>query len=311
MGHFLKKKADSSSVYESFTDLSFSCILLFTLMIMTLALKLSQESAQKILPNRFANRGGQPFMNIHYEYSERDGFYILLDNQYPLTYQQFRKILCNLDRREEDKNPALIFYSSLGKDFNARCAKEGGACIKLVANKFGITYLQLSDWLLNRHGDLAGIIEKLLRDQNSDLVKKCNEHKKKYTTTTIGNFEREGFTGIKVETTFVVRKKVGRPFLWFTADLGAEKIVLGPSDDPLKLSPDEFKKIIEYFRGGDGFFIEYRDPKDLNNKRPAQPPRWIIDKILVPSGYSNLVISDDFREVDNMATQSKKIKKKN
>jgi hypothetical protein len=62
-------------------------------------------------------------------------------------------------------------------------------------------------------------------------------------------------------------------------------VILGPINDPLKLSAEEFVNLIGSVKGGDGFYVEYRNLQTLKYNPLEKTPDWVEKNIIDASGF--------------------------
>jgi hypothetical protein len=225
---------------------------------------------------RFFGRGGQPKLIINVDFYKDIGLMFEIGG-YDFTWYDFRRMICNFDRKEEGGVPAFVFSMNLSRDYTKVTNEE-------VKNVFKSDSITIDEIQSEKEKNRLYYIFNLYKKYNQDLEKSCNEFKLEYTTKTLGNWDTDR-VGEKKLTKFEERRSKGNPYLWFTVDNVNEKILLGPKDDALSLSPEVFVSIIGSIKGSDGFCIEYRNPKTLKYDSTEEVPEWVIKKVIEPLGF--------------------------
>lgn len=225
---------------------------------------------------RFRGRGGQPIMNVKAVYYDDVGLIFEIAS-YQYTWFGFRKLMCNLDRREASGQPAMVFQVEY--DFSYR-----NVSLDVLAGHLDgiVTRDEIQQM---KKEDPNNYIVNLYKKANEYAEKKYREFKVKYTTKYLGNWDLEK-VGERLFTEYSERKEYGDPYLWFTVDNENKKIILGALDDPLSMSSVQFVDLIASVRGGDGFYIEYRSPETLKYDSEEKIPDWVVKEIIKPLGFS-------------------------
>lgn len=251
-------------------------------------IKKIQEQKQKIshvkeelklskLSNRYRGRGGQAHIPIEVYFD--DDFYFKIGS-YSYSWRQFRKMICNLDRKEENGKSSLIFHMKYQKSYKELAFDEFFAYFKDKVSVDSITKTFAKENFFD--------VFCLLKKTDIDFEMSCRKFKIKNTTSYVGNWD-----GDKIEERewikYEERKEFGNPFLWFTVDNENKSIILGPQENPLVLSSKEFVDLIGSVKGGDGFYVEYRDPKTLKYN-PLNPiPDWVKREVFDVAGFSSFI----------------------
>lgn len=244
-------------------------------------IKVVQEEIKKknINATRFRGRGGQPFMSLKVGYNKENGMTINIAG-HDFDWFQFRKLICNLDRRESGKQPALIFKITYDKSY-MNVADED------IVSSFN-DCISLKEVQEMKKKDSYNYLVNIYKKAYCNFEKKFRDFKIKYTTEYLGNWDVEE-VGNRSMTDYNDRKELGNPYIWFTVDNKMKKIILGPIDNPLKVDPKDFVDLIASVQGGDGFYIEYRSPKTLKYDQNEEIPEWVVDNVIEPLGFSEIV----------------------
>jgi len=247
--------------------------------------KKSEESSEKqfdgkVQANRFSGRGGQPRLNIVLDYDKNDFGFAIKVGGLELQYKDFRKIICNIDRKESDGQPAFLFSISLSDGYKKATFND-------------IYYdldekISLADIEKAKESNSNWWIVNLYKMHHNALEKYCREFKLKNTSSVLGNWDSDSIESKKY-TAYEERRRKGKPFVWFTVDNEAKRVVMGPKDDPVHLKPAEFVTFISSIEGNDGFYLEYRDPNTLKYKKDMAIPDWVLKEIIEPLGYDACV----------------------
>jgi len=228
-------------------------------------------------PNRYRGRGGQPSLPIVVKFEDGEYYFDMGSRSY--TWPQFRKIICNMDRREEYGNPALIF--SIQFEEKARDLQN-----EQVLSYFGDHVHSLKQYDI-KHIPFNYLVFTLLKIKYRNLENRCRKFKAQHTTEIIGNWDGD-IVGDRSYTEYNTRKEYGRPYLWFTVDNEERRIILGPPTCPLSMLPFEFVDLLGAIKGGDGFYVEYRDPDSLEYNPEVKIPDWVVKCVLEPAGYGKI-----------------------
>lgn len=223
--------------------------------------------------NRFCGGGGQSTLPVLLKFDKTLGLLVDIDGV-ELSYVEFRKMLANFDRKEEDDQPSLLISADLDQSYIDAD----------IDDIFNVLNKDVDKDSIQKEKENGGgwYLVNLYKKKHVELEKSCVQFKKKYTTDVLGNWDSMQIKS-KEKTGFSERKKKGSPFVWFT--VRGDKIVMGPVGDPVELTAEEFSSVIGSIKGGDGFYIEYRDFKTLHYNVEADMPSWVLDKVFDPMGF--------------------------
>ena len=238
--------------------------------------KIEQPIVENIHSTRFRGRGGQPTLDIRVVYFDDVGLCFEISG-YQYTWFGFRKLLCNMDRREASEQPAMVFRVSY--DFSYRNVSVD----TLMSHLDG--YTTPEEIVKMKKIDSNNYILNLYKKAHKCREEEYRDFKIKYTTKDLGNWDTQE-VGNRKYTDYSERKNLGDPYLWFTVDNKNKKVLMGPLNNPLRMSPEQFVDLIGSIRGGDGFYIEYRSPETLKYNSDEKIPAWVVDEIIEPLGFS-------------------------
>jgi len=228
----------------------------------------------KVQFNRFSGRGGQPKLKIKLHYGE-SGLVVLIGDL-EFSYKDFRKIICNIDRKESDGSPSFLFSTVFSNGYVEATVDMVYDSLDKKIDKDTIRKAKNADkdwWIVN-----------LYRMRYNDLEKKCRKFKLKNTSLCLGNWDLDSIAP-KEYSSYESRKKKGKPFIWFTVDNEEKNVIMGPKEDPVFVSPTDFITLISNIEGYDGFYLEYRDRDSLRYEKNLKVPDWVLKEIINPLGY--------------------------
>jgi hypothetical protein len=290
----LKNSASQPDPHVSFLDVIFClCVFLCVLLSISMSLKNHQENfsnsieAEEIIEveeaesgrdsqtARFRGRGGQPKLFVVVDYLESGLVFQIAGHSF--NWFDFRRIVCNLDRKESGENPALLFSFRFEERYL-------NASFSNIQKELGgvVTVLEIES---EKRRDRFHYIFNLYKLANGFLEDHYREFKKKNTTEHLGNWDMERIENKRI-TVYEERRFLGNPYLWFTVDHENKKVLIGPLNDPLSLDPEVFVDVVSSVKGGDGFYIEYRDPKTLRYNPKEEIPEWVMKEVIDPLGFS-------------------------
>jgi len=239
-------------------------------------LKKEKKINSKVQVNRFSGRGGQPRLKIVFDYDKDDVGFVVRVGGLKLIYQDFRKIICNIDRKESDGQPSFMFSVKLSDRYKN---------VKFEEIYFNLNKKICVDTIKKfKEKDSNWWIVNLYKMRYNDLEKCCRKFKFKNTSEYLGNWDSDSIKS-KNYTAYEERKKKGKPFIWFTVNNKSKRVVLGPKEDCVVLKPVDFVTFISSIEGNDGFYLEYRDPNTLEYKVNTVIPDWVLKEIIEPLGY--------------------------
>jgi hypothetical protein len=225
--------------------------------------------------NRYRGRGGQPSIPISVSFDNRFLFKI---GERVYSWKEFRKLICNIDRQESSKNPSLIFSMTFDPSFDNLSLEALNEYFDGRVSKYEIKKAIESNSRFQ--------IISLLKKEDKEFEMSCRKFKLQFTSSDLGNWDVD-MIGSRDFTEYSQRRSLDNPYLWFSVDKN-RNVILGPSENHLKLSVEEFIDLIGSIEGGDGFYIEYRDQKTLKYNESQKTPDWVVKNIMDPAGFGNI-----------------------
>jgi hypothetical protein len=225
--------------------------------------------------NRYRGRGGQPSIPISV-YFDNEFFFKIGKKAY--SWKDFRKLICNINRQEASKNPSLIFSMTFDPSFDNLSLESLNSYFKGKVSKYEIKKAIESNSRFQ--------IISLLKKEDKEFEMSCRKFKLQFTSSDLGNWDID-MIGRRDFTEYSQRRSLDNPYLWFSVDKN-RNVILGPSENHLKLSVEEFIDLIGSIEGGDGFYIEYRDQSTLKYNESQKTPDWVVKNIMDPAGFGNI-----------------------
>jgi len=225
--------------------------------------------------NRYRGRGGQPSIPITVSF---DSQFLFKIGKKTYSWKEFRKLICNINRQESSKNPSLIFSMTFDPSFDALSIDKLNKYFEGRVSRYEIKKAIESNSRFQ--------IISLLKKEDKEFETSCRKFKLQFTSSDLGNWDVD-MIGSRDFTEYSQRRSLDNPYLWFSVDEN-RNVILGPSDNHLKLSVEEFIDLIGSIEGGDGFYIEYRDLSTLKYNESQKTPDWVEDKIMDPAGFGNV-----------------------
>lgn len=262
---------------SSFLDIIFCLCVMLCFALANSTFKKGEDTKNgTIHENRFVGRGGQPKLKIVLDYDDDIGFSIRV-GEMQFLYSDFRKILCNIERRESDGKPSFLFSAKLTDGYRNVDPKKIYFDLDEKVEMSIIQKIKQQDsnwWIVN-----------VYKKKYHELEMSCRKSKLEFTSKNLGNWDMDQIESKEV-TSYQERRNKGKPFIWFTIDMKKKRVVMGPKDSPIFMKPSEFVQFVSSIEGNDGLYIEYRDPNTWKYDSKTKIPNWVIEEIIKPLGYS-------------------------
>ena len=223
---------------------------------------------------RFSESGGQPKLKTRLHYG-LNGLTVLIGNL-ELPYVDFRKIICNIDRKESDGQPYFLFSTMLSNGYVEATVYD---VYDGLDEKISIDIIKKE-----KEKDSIWWIVNLYKMRYSNLEKRCRKFKLDNTSLYLGNWDFDRIVS-KNYSSYESRKDKGKPFIWFSVDNEEEAIIMGPKEDPVVISPVDFLIFMSNIEEIGGLYLECRNCDSLKLKKDLEVPSWFVNKVMNPLGY--------------------------
>ena len=151
--------------------------------------------------NRYKGRGGQPSIAIGVFFD--NGFLFKIGKR-AYSWEDFRKLICNINRQESLGDPSLLFSLTFDSSFDNISTEQLQRYFKNNVSRYEIKKAIESNSRFQ--------IISLLKKADEKFEKSCRGFKIKFTTSEIGNWDGD-IVGSRDWTGYNQRKSLDNPYL--------------------------------------------------------------------------------------------------